>query len=222
MNLLHRRSLPVSQFAKAAIIIIAVNHAIGVTGLNNGNFHHIFESLAGINLLLSFLIVIVFDAALNSAFLGFCIFGFVLGMGAEIMGVNTGFPFGIYYYTQVFGWHLFGVPVIIGVNWVLLSYITGIWANSYIQGEWQKILAASALMVVIDLFLEGFAIRHNLWVWQNIVPPVRNYVSWFIVSVLIQFVFRKLILASTNPVAMGYLVILFLFLFTDLLLAFAL
>jgi uncharacterized membrane protein len=221
MNLLGKQVLRDSQFAKAAIIIMAVNHIIGVIGLNNNGFSRVFESLAGVNLVLSFLMVIVFDAPLNVGLLLFSVFGFVLGMCAEIAGVNTGYPFGIYYYTQVFGLHVYGVPVIIGINWVLLSYVTGIWANNYLKGQWQKILAASALMVVIDFFLESFATRHHLWVWQNKMPPVQNYVSWFMISLAIQFAFRKFIPASANPVAVAYLIILFLFLFADMLLAIA-
>ena len=221
MSLLGRQVLKGSPFAKAAIIIMAVNHTIGVIGLNNNGFSHFFESLAGLNLLLSFLMVIIFDAPLNAGLLLFSVFGFVLGICAEIVGVNTGYPFGNYYYTQVFDLHVYGVPVIIGVNWVLLSYVTGIWANSYLKGEWQKILAASLLMVAIDFFLEGFATRHHLWVWQNKMPPAQNYVSWFLISLAIQFAFRKLIPASGNRVAAAYILILFLFLITDHLLALA-
>jgi len=201
---------------------MAINHLIGIVGLNNNKFQPFFESLSGINLLLSFLIVLAFQVPLNMKLLWFSFLGFLAGMGAEIIGVNSGYPFGVYYYTSVFGMHVYGVPVIIGINWILLSYVTGVWANSCLKDEWQKILFASLLMVVTDLLLEGFATRHHLWIWQNNIPPVQNYISWFIISVGIQLVFRKLIPGSTNPVASGYLIILFLFLFTDLLLAAAL
>jgi putative membrane protein len=197
------------------MLLLVITHAVGVMGLNNNLYHHFFESIASVNLLFSFLMVIIFDTYSGAGLLWFSVFGFVLGMGAEVTGVNTGLPFGVYYYTPSFGWHVLGVPVIIGINWVLLSYITGVVVSRHLKAGWQKIMAAAALMVAIDLLLEDFAIRHNLWVWQNGTPPLQNYVAWFMIALIMQFGYQKLIPKSSNPNALAYLIILTLFLFAD-------
>ena len=79
------------------------------------------------------------------------ILAFTLGMLVEILGVNYGLIFGSYSYGENLGVKIFGVPVLIGANWVMLSFITGaigdvLWKNN-------KILAAisgAVLMVLID------------------------------------------------------------------------
>ena len=220
MNLLRKAYFNPSVFALAALMLMSINHFIGIIGLNSHAYNELFESLAGVNLLLSFLLVIPFHKSLNRHLLLFCGVSFTVGMLAEVAGVNTGYPFGNYTYTPAFGWQVYRVPVIIGINWTLLSYVTGVVANKLGPAEWQKILAASFLMVVIDLLLENFAVRHHFWVWKDNMPPIQNYLSWFGISVVIQFGFRKLIPDSINPNAGAYLVILILFLFADLLFAY--
>ena len=206
---------PLTGLSLAAFLLMACNHVIGAIGLNNQTYQSLFENLAGVNLLLSFFLVIPFHQPLNRNLFLFCIIAFVIGMAAEIVGVTTGYPFGNYYYTETFGPQVFKVPIIIGFNWVMLSYVTAVVIKDYIKGEFAAMLAASALMVIIDLLLERFAIRHNFWVWQASTPPLQNYFSWFFVSLLIQFVYRKLIPASQNVNALPYLTLLMAFLLFD-------
>ena len=49
---------------------------------------------------------------------------FLIGMIAEILGVNFGIIFGEYEYLDNLGIKIFGVPIIIGVQWILLTFIT--------------------------------------------------------------------------------------------------
>ena len=219
MNLLRKTSVEFSLIALAAMLIMAITHAIGIIGLNSHKYHVLFENIASINLVLSFLLVITFHKPVNRNLFLFYALSFSIGMLAEVCGVNTGYPFGLYYYTSTFGWQVYGVPFIIGINWILLSYIAGVASNMLLWAEWQKTLAASVLMVVIDLLLENFATRHHFWVWHDKIPPLQNYISWFVISLLIQFGFRRLLPASVNWNAIAYLVILFLFLISDLVLA---
>lgn len=204
-----------SRFALAAVAVILINHVMGLIGLNVVAYKHLFENLSAVNLLLSFILVIVFQKPLNGNFILFCAAAFAVGMAAEICGVNTGQPFGIYDYTSALGPQLFSVPLIIGLNWILLSYVCTVVVKEYIPGKWPKMVAAALLMVTIDLLLEGFAIRHHLWVWQNALPPVQNFVAWFFVALLIQLAAGKWIPKAHNILAGPYLLILFLFLIAD-------
>jgi uncharacterized membrane protein len=213
---LFRKQIMCSWLTYAAVATMLIVHAVGIIGLNGADYLF-FERLAGPNLLFSFLLIMPFQKKLNGNFILFCFICFVCGMAVEIAGVNTGYPFGNYYYTPTFGWHILGVPVIIGINWVLLSYVSGIAANQFLNNDGQRILAASVLMVSIDLLLESFATKHHMWVWQNGNPPLQNYVSWFIAGIIMQSVFQKLIPASSNKNAAPYLLILIAFLIADLL-----
>lgn len=217
MNLLHKGKILFERWSAAiAVIFLAGNHLIGAVGLNSEQ-SLLFEKVSWVNLLLSLLVIIAFQQPLNKNVLFFGLFAFLLGMLVEILGVNTGFPFGMYYYTEKFGTQLFGVPLIIGANWVLLSYCCGMLAQPYFGNDGIRIIAASALMLAFDLLLEPFAIRHSFWVWQSGAPPLQNFLSWFVVSLPIQWIFCKLMKGSTNKINSSYLFILAAFLLADLL-----
>lgn len=197
---------------------MAINHLIGVAGLNMPASSALFQSVSWVNLLLSLILVVVGHKPLNAKFAAFCSFAFVVGMLAEIAGVNTGKPFGVYYYTEHFGWQIAGVPIIIGLNWVLLSYACALTVTQLIAPGWKSILAASILMVVVDILLEPFAIRHGFWVWQNVWPGAENYLAWFVVALPIQVAFQRLVGKTVNMTGIAYLLILLLFLAADWLL----
>ena len=207
-----------STYTSVVVGIIAINHLIGVAGLNLPASSAIFQSVSWVNLLLSLILVTAFHKPVNLKFAAFCSIAFLVGMGAEITGVNTGKPFGIYYYTPLFGWQIAGVPIIIGLNWVLLGYVCASTVGLLIQPGWKSILAASFLMVVVDVMLEPFAIRHTFWVWQNVWPGLENYGAWFVVALPIQMAYNLLIKKTDNMVGVAYLLILMLFLVADWLL----
>ncbi len=209
-----------NRFASIAIGVMAVNHLIGLAGLNITGIQLLFEGLSWVNLLLSLLLVLVFHTPKNSGFYIFCCIAFALGMGAEIAGVNTGFPFGQYYYTPVLGANIAGVPLIIGLNWILLGYCSAVLLGQITANTLLRIAGAALLMALLDFLLEPFAIRHHLWVWKKHVPPMQNYLAWFAIALLLQTAFALLNQDTKNRLARTYLVILFLFLIADFVLSF--
>ena len=56
---------------------------------------------------------------------------FITGMLAEILGVRYGFIFGEYSYGNALGTKVMGVPLMIGVNWCILIFITGFIAQFF-------------------------------------------------------------------------------------------
>ena len=59
--------------------------------------------------------------------------GFLTGMITEILGVQWGWIFGNYQYGDALGYKVLGVPLLIGVNWALLTIITGAIAQQFYQ-----------------------------------------------------------------------------------------
>jgi putative membrane protein len=216
MNLLHSAQQFLQRWsAVIAIAFLAANHLIGAVGLSTQQ-RTVFENVSWLNLLLSLVVVIAFQKPLGKNMLLFVTVAFTVGMLVEISGVNTGLPFGAYYYTPKFGTQVLGVPLIIGFNWVLLSYCCGILVQLYFSNNVMKIVAASMAMLAIDLLLEPFAIRYTFWVWKEGTPPMQNFLSWFVVSLPIQWVFCKQMAGSSNRISSAYLLILVAFLLTDL------
>lgn len=197
--------------------ILIINHLVGLVGLNSPHAAD-FELLSWINLVISFAFILSFQQPLDGKLGVFAGLTFLLGMAVEILGITTGFPFGEYHYTQQFGPMAFNVPLIIGINWILLTYCTASIFSRYAISPWFKILFAASLMTALDLLLEPFSIRHNFWVWANGTPPVQNFISWWVVAVFMQWMLHQFAVTVDSAIARWYVVLLALFLLADYLL----
>ena len=107
---------------------------------------------------------------------------FLLGFISELIGVHTGYIFGDYSYSNKLGISFLDVPLIIGVNWAILSI--GAWnlCKNLTPLKSTNILISSLLMVVFDMFMEPTAIYLDFWKWDNQFVPLYNYISWFFIS----------------------------------------
>ena len=140
------------------------------------------------------------------------IFIFLFGLIVEILGVNFGLFFGEYSYGANLGPKIYEVPYVIGFNWVLLIIATGSVSDKLIKGkEIYKILFASFLMVLIDLFIEKSAPKLDFWEFVISPVPFSNYLWWFIFSLCFQYIFFKTVKTKEYNLSSNILVIQFLF-----------
>ena len=95
-------------------------YTVGFFGIQNPDLQNHFLSLSWFILLLSFIGILLTRKTNKKHFLFFTLFCFLLGFSVEYIGVKTGILFGEYSYGENLGLKLFGVPLIIGVNWVIL------------------------------------------------------------------------------------------------------
>ena len=75
------------------------------------------------------------------------IIGFLTGMITEILGVQLGWIFGDYQYGEALGYKLFGVPLLIGVNWTLLTLITGAIAQQFYENIIMRVIILSLIHI---------------------------------------------------------------------------
>ena len=137
---------------------------------------------------------------------------FLFGLIVEILGVNYGLFFGEYNYGANLGPKIYEVPYVIGFNWVLLIIATGSISDKLIKGkEIYKILFASFLMVLIDLFIEKSAPKLDFWEFVISPVPFSNYLWWFIFSICFQYIFFKTVKTKEYNLSSNILVIQFLF-----------
>ena len=137
---------------------------------------------------------------------------FLFGLIVELLGVNYGLFFGDYSYGANLGSKIYGVPYVIGFNWVLLIIATGSVSDKLIKGkEIFKILFASSLMVLIDLLIEQSAPKLDYWEFIISPVPFSNYLWWFIFSLCFQYVFFKTVKNKEYNLSSNILVIQFLF-----------
>lgn len=113
------------------------------------------------------------------------------GMAVEWLGVHTGWPFGIYEYTDLLGMPVFGVPVTMGFAWMAVV-CSGALLGKYdpgVQGRLRRALATGSWTVLLDLCLDPVAFERKFWFWQSsggfYGVPVNNYFSWFVIGGLL-------------------------------------
>jgi uncharacterized membrane protein len=140
-----------------------------------------------------------------SAALKFLAIGVTLGFFFETLSVHTGFPFGPYYYTAVFGPGLFGVPYIIPLAWYVIVYLSFVIANLMVEHQpivhgsvaravWLSLIGA-AVVTAYDLSLDPFMVtRVGAWVMENpgsyFGEQYRGFAGWMLTSFLISVTFR--------------------------------
>jgi putative membrane protein len=107
----------------------------------------------------------------------------VLTFAVEVLGVSTGLVFGPYHYTSVLGPSLAGVPLLIGLNWVLvvLGSLTAV--RAFVKGPWWlRALLAGVGCMAFDLLLEPVAVHLGYWVWDVPSIPLQNYLAWGLIG----------------------------------------
>lgn len=172
----------------------------------------LFASFTPGNLILSALIL--FFASERREWKKLAIFfslSYLIGYLAELIGTQTGFPFGEYWYLPHLGPQLIGVPLVIGVNWFLIAYSAALWTRKFSPNSVVQVLVASALMVGLDLFIEPLCERLGFWAWADKIAPWQNYLGWYGVSMIVQLIFKALMINADNALARWYFVMVTLF-----------
>lgn len=149
----------------------------------------------------------------------FVALGLVLGFFFEALSIRTGFPFGPYYYTDVFGPRLFNVPYIIPMAWYVIVYLSYVLANLMV--EWRPVavvpgaqgfliaIIGAAIVTAYDLALDPFMVR-KIGAWVMINPgnyfgeQFRGFAGWMLVAFTISWLFRtthqRLVSSPPGPV----------------------
>ena len=195
-----------------SLFILIVLYSVGVIGIGKNLFPGIIF-LTPLNLLISLLLVLWNHSVWSKETVYFLLLCFVAGLGIEIVGVQSGLIFGEYAYGPVLGPKIAGTPLMIGVNWALLAYCTGVSIN-HMLNDWHwlgQALAGALLMVCLDFFIEPVAIRYDMWNWNGAPIPMQNYLAWFVISFGLLSVFHYHQSWITNKVGYYLLTIQFLF-----------
>lgn len=185
---------------KILIGIIILFHLVGSVGLAIPSTKAYFLSLSSYNLLLSFLVVLIAPGLKRLRFYLFVLFVFLIGYGVEWIGVHTHFLFGNYSYGKNLGFKLSGIPLIIGINWVVLILVTQSISLKFLNHNIFTPVLAAIFMVGLDFLIEPVAIKSDYWSWFENHIPVFNYVCWFFISLIIHFIYRKIRLTEQNTV----------------------
>jgi bisanhydrobacterioruberin hydratase len=213
MRFFYHQYIKPNQFIIALITCLAF-HISGAIGMSLGL--QWFVDKTPLNLTLSTLLILWTANDWHKKFVIFAIASFSIGMIVEWIGVNTQLLFGYYYYTSVMGWLVLGVPLLIGCNWFIVTYCSGMVSNYFFNPK-NKIghaLITATIATIFDFLIEPIAIKLKFWQWlpDNEVP-LYNYFCWFIFSFIIGLIFCESNL-KPNKFAVILLIIQALFFLT--------
>src|SRR5947209_2799209 len=107
---------------KSACGFLLIFYMVGRLGLGSERYSHTFQALIPLNLILSACFAFAYEERKNFSFLLRCALIFVAGWLIEWLGVHTGFIFGHYQYGNGLGFKIQRIPLLIGLNWLLLIY----------------------------------------------------------------------------------------------------
>ena len=176
---------------KQAVSIILIFHAVGLIGLALPLTRPLFLHIVPFHLLLMLAVIVLNHKPIDTTFIFFFLIIFISGFSAEWLGIHKHWLFGDYSYGKTLGAKLSGVPLIIGCNWFMLIYATGVlMQRGRLKSFILRAFAGALTLVLLDLLIEPVAIHFDYWHWTNSIIPLKNYVCWFGVSLLMLLLFE--------------------------------
>ncbi|MDB9755440.1 carotenoid biosynthesis protein [Winogradskyella sp.] len=170
-----------NQNFKISIFIIWLFAISGIIGVSS-SAQDWFLSLTPLNLLLSLAMVLLHIKHYNLKVIVALLIPFFLGFIAEALGVNFGLIFGSYAYGDNLGYKVFGVPLMICVNWTLLVATTADVSKYFVKNSVISAVLGASLMTGLDVILEVSAPRFDFWEFENGIIPIQNYIGWFVTA----------------------------------------
>ena len=207
MNTLYRNI----EFRRFCIFLVWLINVSGFFGILSDQ-REFYLSATPYVLTLTVFILILNHNIFQKDFLKITLFIVLAGILVEILGVNYGLFFGEYKYGDTLGIKVLGVPIVIGLNWLMLSMISANFIDRILKSKVIiKILLSSILMVSLDIFIEKVAPALDFWKFDLSPVPLSNYVWWLIFSLFFHSLYFKHIKEKECVISTNLIIIHFLF-----------
>lgn len=168
-------------------------YGAGLIGLSIPNYREFFLSFTPYTLWFTGFVCIYFYPTKNiKTYAGFALF-FLAGYLVEVAGVRTGKIFGEYAYGPTLGMKIADVPLVIGMNWLILLISTNAVVEEWgFGGHFGKAALGAGLMTLLDLFIEPVAMSFDFWQWKFDQIPAQNFAAWWLVSFVFHFSYQQM------------------------------
>ncbi|MCX7987698.1 MAG: carotenoid biosynthesis protein [Bacteroidales bacterium] len=180
---------------------IVIFYLIGLIGFYLPFTKNIFQLLIPFALLMNTLLIAFFHEKWDTAQIIGCLSVIILGYFVEVIGVKTGAIFGHYVYGNSLGIKIFDTPLIIGLNWLFLTYCSYILSAQLTRNTVLQTLLSPTLMLGYDIILEQVAPCVGMWQWLDNRVPLQNYLAWWIIGYLFTLLISTSKVKKTNPIA---------------------
>ncbi|MBM3451681.1 MAG: carotenoid biosynthesis protein [Bacteroidetes bacterium] len=203
--------MKVSSHPTLIITILIILYVVGLVGILFPQTRGVVLPLSSVNLFLGFLLLSYSEKKSLKSLLIFMAIAFIIGFCSELIGVQTGILFGNYSYGTNLGIKFIGVPLIIGLNWAVLTVTSASITEGFSENIVFRVVINSLIMVLFDFVMEPVAVKFDFWSWHSNEIPVYNYVCWFLISVILQFIYLTYFTIKSNIVYKTLFIVQFLF-----------
>lgn len=138
---------------------------------------------------------------------------YLITLFLEVIGAKTGLVFGEYSYGSILGIKVFDVPIIIGLNWVIIIWGGILLAQKLTIGPYWIGISTGSFALLFDIILEPVAISFGYWTWEDSIIPLQNYIAWFIIAFAFAFYYSKANIKtnSSMPIHLFFVQLVFFF-----------
>ncbi len=193
-----------------SVLALVIIHLAGVIGIKS-SWSALFLSLTPVNLMVCTALFFINHKTKNTSFYVFAIVVFLCGFFVEVAGVATGKVFGVYTYGATLGLKLFAVPLVMGLNWLMLIYCAGCICHKLKTNIVFKSITGAAMLTALDILIEPSAMRYDFWNWAQSIIPVQNFVAWFVISFVLLLFFFKMDIEKNNALARPFYLVQLIF-----------
>ena len=195
--------------------ILVLQYSIYIVGIIGHLFNPTRELmfwLTPVTLFISILFVFL-SVVDNKQLLLWLIVTYLITLFLEIVGVKTGLIFGEYSYGNILGIKVFEVPLIIGLNWVIIIWGGILLSQKLTIGPFWIGISTGAFALLFDIILEPVAISFGYWSWEESIIPLQNYIAWFIIAFAFSFYYSKANIKtnSSMPIHLFFVQLVFFF-----------
>lgn len=143
-----------------------------------------------------------------------CIAVLLLGLAVELIGLNTGWPFGKYQYTEA--WQPVvrvgeaNFPVLLPMAWLLVAGAAYSLAQEWVSSLWGRAIVAGMLAAVLDLVMEPVMsgpLGYWRWLQKGPLPgdvPIANLFGWLFTGTTAGLIFALSIKRGFCPRQAAY------------------
>lgn len=198
-----------------SIFIIWLFNVSGIIGILSSKSEW-FLGLTPLNLMLYFIIILWNLKKIDIRFLYAFSIPFIIGFLVEFLGVNYSLFFGTYEYGENLGAKIGGVPIMICINWGVLTVITSDISKIISKNTVIRFVLGGFMMMILDVVIEISAPRFDFWEFENGVVPLKNYIAWFVIASIAHFFYNRFKIESDKKISIQILIAITIFFSTFL------
>lgn len=202
--------MPKINKLNSSIFIIWLFTISGIIGIASSSQQWFLENTP-LNLTIYFILILIHIKTFNRNHLIALLIPFSLGFISEGLGVNYGYIFGSYQYGKNLGYKVWGVPITICFNWVILTVITHDLGKRFFKNRFLVATLGALIMTLLDVVIEVSAPRFDYWEFQGGVVPLQNYFGWFCVAFLAHMLYSIWKVNSNRKISLHLLLAISIF-----------